>query len=109
MPNQICVDSRFAGVTASKERAMGFEPTTSALGRLHSATELRPQDYGLGGHRCSHYSRRKTFSRALGNDISTNRSLTEFAAVSFSAPGTPGGGLGGGELSLRHVVGRPRP
>src|SRR5690348_96872 len=23
---------------------MGFEPTTSALGRLHSATELRPQD-----------------------------------------------------------------
>lgn len=24
------------------ERAMGFEPTTSALGRLHSATELRP-------------------------------------------------------------------
>src|SRR6186997_853517 len=25
------------------ERAMGFEPTTSALGRLHSTTELRPQ------------------------------------------------------------------
>ena len=26
-----------------QERAMGFEPTTSALGRLHSTTELRPQ------------------------------------------------------------------
>ena len=25
-----------------KQRAMGFEPTTSALGRLHSTTELRP-------------------------------------------------------------------
>jgi YD repeat-containing protein len=29
--------------TREKERAMGFEPTTSALGRLHSTTELRPQ------------------------------------------------------------------
>src|SRR5687768_1720822 len=27
-----------------QERAMGFEPTTSALGRLHSTTELRPHD-----------------------------------------------------------------
>ena len=26
-----------------EERAMGFEPTTTALGRLHSTTELRPQ------------------------------------------------------------------
>src|SRR5580765_8004309 len=25
-----------------KERAKGFEPSTSALGRLHSTTELRP-------------------------------------------------------------------
>ena len=33
-----------SGEEGSKERAMGFEPTTSALGRLHSATELRPQD-----------------------------------------------------------------
>jgi hypothetical protein len=27
----------------SKERAMGFEPTTSSLGSWHSTTELRPQ------------------------------------------------------------------
>jgi hypothetical protein len=29
------------------KRAMGFEPTTSALGRLHSTTELRPQRQSL--------------------------------------------------------------
>jgi hypothetical protein len=28
----------------SKERAMGFEPTTSSLGSWHSTTELRPQN-----------------------------------------------------------------
>jgi hypothetical protein len=27
---------------------MGFEPTTSALGRLHSTTELRPQPQTTG-------------------------------------------------------------
>jgi hypothetical protein len=31
-----------SGGDGAKERAMGFEPTTSALGRLHSTTELRP-------------------------------------------------------------------
>jgi hypothetical protein len=31
------------GKDGVKERAMGFEPTTSALGRLHSTTELRPR------------------------------------------------------------------
>ncbi len=31
-----------SGGDGEKERAMGFEPTTSALGRLHSTTELRP-------------------------------------------------------------------
>jgi hypothetical protein len=34
------------------ERAKGFEPSTSALGRLHSTTELRPQD---SFHRDSRY------------------------------------------------------
>src|SRR2546429_9176761 len=40
------VTSTFSGIhfnqSQAKERAMGFEPTTSALGRLHSTTELRP-------------------------------------------------------------------
>jgi hypothetical protein len=40
-----------------QERAMGFEPTTSALGRLHSTTELRPRrlirQYSANFHRQS--------------------------------------------------------
>ena len=30
-----------------RERAMGFEPTTSTLARLRSTTELRPRVIGL--------------------------------------------------------------
>ena len=36
-------------MTRGEKRAMGFEPTTSALGRLHSATELRPQQCFFAG------------------------------------------------------------
>src|ERR1051326_7900614 len=40
---KVCQNNKLGSHDLSQERAKGFEPSTSALGRLHSTTELRPQ------------------------------------------------------------------